>query len=181
MTSDAPAGPASTPAASAARGAAGALGAGGAPGAAPAAAPAGTAVRTPSRSLPPVAKIAVGSIVLMLAGGVYLAAHLPGHPGLAVPAALVIAGAVATAADIALLSRIRPFAWPVFFLVFRWALLAYLVIAGLLAYVFIHDHTPAPTMAVLAATLAVFAVDVPLILAFTVARFQDPSPGAGLT
>lgn len=117
----------------------------------------------------------------MLAGGVYLAAHLPGHPGLAVPVALVIAGAVATAADTALLSRIRPFAWPAFFLVFRWALLAYLVIAGLLAYVFIHDHTPAATMAVLAATLAVFAVDVPLILAFTVARFQDPSPGAGLT
>jgi hypothetical protein len=49
---------------------------------------------------------------------------------------------------------------------------------GLLAFVFIHDHTPAAPMAVLAATLAVFAVDVPLILAFTVARFQDPAPPA---
>jgi ABC-type polysaccharide/polyol phosphate export permease len=135
-------------------------------------APAG---RAAARTLPPVAEIAVGSIVLMLAGGVYLAAHLPGHPVLAVPVALVATGAVATAADIGLLSRIRPFAWAVFFLVFRWALLAYLVIAGLLAFVFVHDHTPAATMAVLAATLAVFAVDVPLILAFTVARFQDPA------
>jgi hypothetical protein len=36
-------------------------------------------------------------------------------------------------------------------------------------------------MAVLAATLAVFAVDVPLILAFTVARFHDPAPDARLT
>jgi ABC-type polysaccharide/polyol phosphate export permease len=133
------------------------------------------AARAASRKLPPVAEIAVGSIVLMLAGGVYLAAHLPGHPVLALPVALVAAGAAVTAADIGLLSRIRPFAWPVFFLVFRWALLAYLVIAGLLAFVFIHDHTPAAPMAVLAATLAVFAVDVPLILAFTVARFQDPA------
>ena len=131
-----------------------------------------------TRKLPPIAEIAVGSIALMLAGGVYLAAHLPGHPALAVPVALVAAGAVATGADIVLLSRIQPFAWPVFFLVFRWALLAYLVIAGLLGYVFVHDQTPAATMAVLAATLAVFAVDVPLILAFTVARFQDPAPPA---
>jgi drug/metabolite transporter (DMT)-like permease len=136
----------------------------------------GPAASATARKLPPVAEIAVGSIVLMLAGGVYLAAHLPGHPDLTVPIVLVAAGAVATAAGIGLLSRIRPFAWPLFFLVFRWALLAYLVIAALLAYVFVHDHTPAATMAVLAATLAVFAVDVPLILAFTVARFQDPGP-----
>ena len=141
-------------------------------GGAPAASPA-------DRRLPPVAELAVASVALMLIGGVYLAAHLPGHPGLAVPAGLVAAGAVLTAADMVLLSRIRPFAWPVFFLVLRWGLVAYLVIAGLLAYVFIRDHTPAATMAVLAATLAVFAIDVPVILAFTVARFQDPAPPAG--
>jgi hypothetical protein len=124
------------------------------------------------RKLPPVAEIAVASIALMLAGGVYLAAHLPGHPSLAVPVATLAAGGAATAANLALLSRIRPFAWPVFFLVFRWALAAYLIIAAVLSFVFIRDHTPAPTLAVLLATLAVFAVNVPLILAFTVARYQ---------
>ncbi len=72
--------------------------------------------------------------------------------------------------------RVRPFAWPVFFLVFRWALVAYLVIAGLLGFVFVRDHTPGATLAVLVATLLVFAVDVPLILAFTVARYADPGP-----
>lgn len=126
------------------------------------------------RRLPPVDVLAVVSVALMLIGGVYLAAHLPGHPGLAVPVATVAAGALLTAVDLALLSRVRPFAWPVFFLVFRWALVAYLVIAGLLGFVFVRDHTPAATLAVLVATLAVFAVDVPLILAFTVARFARP-------
>jgi hypothetical protein len=126
------------------------------------------------RKLPPVAEIAAASIALVLVGGVYLAAQLPGRPALALPVAMVAAGGLATAADLVLLSRIRPFAWPVFFLVFRWGLVAYVVIAGLLAYVFIHDHTPGSTMAVLAATLVVFALDVPLILAFTVARFQRP-------
>lgn len=127
------------------------------------------------RRLPPVAEIAVVSIALMLGGGIYLAAHLPGRVSLAVPGATLAAGALLTLADVGLLSRIRPFAWPVFFQVLRWGLLAYLVIAAVLAFVFIHDHTPGTTMAVLAGTLAVFAVDVPLILAFTVARFARPA------
>jgi hypothetical protein len=131
------------------------------------------------RKLPPIAEIAVISIALMLVGGVYLAAQLPGHPALALPVAVVAFGAVLTAADLLLLSRIRPFAWRMFFLVLRWGVVAYLVIAGLLGYVFIRDHTPAATMAVLAATLVVFAVDVPVILAFTVARFQNPEPAGG--
>lgn len=130
------------------------------------------------RRLPPVDVLAVVSVALMLIGGVYLAAHLPGHPGLAVPVATVAAGALLTTVDLALLSRVRPFAWPVFFLVFRWALVAYLVIAGLLGFVFVRDHTPAATLAVLVATLVVFAVDVPLILAFTVARYADPGRAA---
>jgi hypothetical protein len=145
----------------------------------------GDAAREPAsggfagRKLPPIAEIAVVSIAMMLVGGIYLAAQLPGHPGLVVPGALVAAGAAATAADLAWLSRIRPFAWPTFFLVLRWGLLAYVVIAGLLGYVFIRDHTPGATAAVLVATLAVFAIDVPVILAFTVARFQDPEQARG--
>lgn len=126
------------------------------------------------RKLPPVAEVAVVSICMMLIGGVYLAAKLPGHPSLVLPVALVVAGGVLTAGDMVLLSRVRPFAWASFFLVIRWALLAYGVIAGMLEYVFIRDHTPASTMAVLTATLVVFAIDVPTILAFTVARFADP-------
>jgi hypothetical protein len=131
------------------------------------------------RRLPPVAEIAVAAIALMLTGGVYLGAQLPGQPGLAVPVTVLAAGAALTLADLVLLSRIRPFAWPVFFLVARWALLAYLVIAGLLAFVFVHDRTPGAALAVLAGMLAVFAVNVPLILAFTVARFAAAENTAG--
>ena len=125
------------------------------------------------RRLPPIAETAVVSICLMLVGGIYLAAQLPGHPGLAVPVGLVVAGGLLTVADMVMLSRIRPFAWATFFLVMKWALLAYVVIAGMLEFVFIRNHTPGTTMAVLSATLVVFAVDVPTILAFTVARFAD--------
>ena len=126
------------------------------------------------RKLPPVAEVAVVSICMMLIGGVYLAAKLPGHPSLVLPVALVIAGGLLTVGDLVVLSRVRPFAWASFFLVLKWALVAYGIIAGMLEYVFIRDHTPGSTMAVLTATLVVFAVDVPTILAFTVARFADP-------
>lgn len=128
------------------------------------------------RKLPPVAEIAVASVALMLVGGIDLAARVPGRPSVVVPAVFVGAGAILTLVDMVVLSRIRPFAWPVFFLVLRWALLAYLVIAGLLEYVFVFDHTPAAALAVLTGTLVVFAVDVPTILAFTVARYQPTTP-----
>ena len=129
-----------------------------------------------ARRLPPVSELVVSSLALMLAGGVVMAAQLPGRPSLAAPAALLAAGACLTAVAIALLSRARPFAWGVFYLVVGWALLAYLVIAGLLMFVFVYDGTSGATLAVLIATLAVFAVDVPMLLAFTVARYHAAGP-----
>ena len=114
----------------------------------------------------------------MLSGGVYMAAHLPGHPPLAPAVGLLAGGGVLTVVAVVLLARIQPFAWATFFLVARWALLAYVVIAGILGFVFIYDHTRGATLAVLVLTLVVFALDVPMIMAFTVARYQDTGPSA---
>ena len=131
------------------------------------------------RRLPPVAELAVASVALMLSGGVYLAAHLPSPPPLGPAIGLLAGGGALTACAIALLSRIRPFAWGTFFLVARWALLAYVVIAGLLGFVFVYDHTRGATLVVLILTLVVFALDVPVIMAFTVARYHATSPDIG--
>ena len=78
-----------------------------------------------------------------------------------------------------LLSRVRPFAWGTFFLVARWALLAYVFIAGILGFVFVYDHTRGTTLAVLILTLVVFAVDVPTIMAFTVVRYHQTGSTSG--
>jgi len=127
------------------------------------------------RRLPPVAELVVTSLAMMLAGGVYLASSLPKAPVLAPAVALMTVGAALTAAAIAMLSRVGDFAWDTFFLVARWALAAYAVIAGILGFVFIYDHTRGATLAVLLCTLAIFAVDVPTVIGFTVARYQDAS------
>jgi uncharacterized membrane protein YhaH (DUF805 family) len=70
--------------------------------------------------------------------------------------------------------RIPDFAHGTFLQVARWALLAYLVIAGLLAYVFIRDGARGSMLLILVATLFLFAVDVPTVMAFTVARYHEP-------
>ena len=126
-----------------------------------------------TRRLPPVAELVVASLALMLTGGVYLAAHLPHPPPLAPAVGLLAAGAALTIAAVVLLVRIRPFAWKTFVVVARWALLAYAVIAGLLAFVFVHDGTRGATLVVLVLTLLVFAADVPAVIAFTVARYDE--------
>lgn len=133
----------------------------------------GATAEVPERRLPPVAEVAVVSIVLMLAGGILMASQMPKPPSLVGPGILVAVGGVMTLGDLLVLSRVKPFAWATFWLVMKWALVAYGVISGLLLYVFILNHTRGASLAVLIATLIVFAIDVPTILAFTVARFAD--------
>jgi hypothetical protein len=139
----------------------------------------GSTPSTLERRLPPVAELLVASLALMLSGGVYLAAHLPRQPPLAPAVGLLAGGGLLTFAAIVLLSRVRPFAWGTFFLVARWALLAYVVIAGILVFVFVYDHTRDSTLAVLILTLVVFALDVPTIMAFTVARYHQTGSTSG--
>ena len=73
-----------------------------------------------------------------------------------------------------LVMRIQEFARPVFHRVLGWALLAYAVIAGILEFVFVFDHTPARELALFTGMLLLFALDVPLMLSYSVARWQPP-------
>lgn len=129
--------------------------------------------------LPPVARMGALTLALIVAGGVLMAAQYGRTHSLIVPTILAAAGAVVLVLNVILLARVKAFAWTVFFRVFGWALLAYLVIAGILEFVFIFDHTPAHQLALFSALLFLFAVDVPLILAFSVARWQ-PVPGSAV-
>jgi hypothetical protein len=122
--------------------------------------------------LPPVTALATTTMVLVISGGIYVAAYLPRHAPLALPVGLLAAAAGVLAANVVLLSRVRPFAWHAFFQVGGWTLLAYAIIAGMLEFVFLLDHTSGSLLALLTLTLVIFAVDVPLLLAFSVARYQ---------
>ena len=44
----------------------------------------------------------------------------------------------------------------------------------MLEYVFIYDHTRGSQLLILTGMLLVFAANIPLLLGFSVARFQEP-------
>ncbi len=127
----------------------------------------------PERSFPPISELAVASMALVVIGGIYIASYVPRSVPL-VPALCALAGAgLVLLANLVTLSRLRDFAWNRFFQVFRWALLAYAIIAGMIGYAFIVDGTRGSLLLVLVAMLLIFAVDIPLLLAFSVARYQE--------
>jgi hypothetical protein len=126
------------------------------------------------RRLPPVAELAVTSLALVIVAGIYLVAHLPQRAPLGPAVGLLAAAGGLLVIDAALVSSLRPFAWRVFFQVAGWSLVAYLVIAGLLEFIFIFDHTRGALLVVLTLSLLVFALDIPILFGFSVARYQDP-------
>ena len=130
-----------------------------------------------ARRLPPISELLMASMACVIAGGIYLAAHLPQRAPLGLAASLLAAGAALLVGAAVLVSLLRPFAWRIFFRVAGWALVAYAVIAGLLEFTFVYDHTRGSLLVVLTLSLLVFALDIPLLLGFSVARYQDPDSG----
>jgi hypothetical protein len=123
--------------------------------------------------LPPVTQLAMASMALIVAGGIYLSAHLPRHVPLGPAIGLLAASALLLAVNLLALTRVRDFAWDRFFQVGRWSLLGYLVIAGMIEYVFLRNHIGGGALVVLTLSLAVFAVHVPMLVGFTVARYAE--------
>jgi hypothetical protein len=124
------------------------------------------------RALPPVTELGVISMALIVAGGISIAAKLPGEVPLTLPVLLLAASSVVMLANVAALSRVDGFNWDAFFGVAKWALVAYAVIAGMLEFVFLHNGTSGGVLVVLTLSLVVYAVHVPLLIGFTVARYQ---------
>ena len=124
------------------------------------------------RPLPPVTQLAMVSLSLIVIGGIYLSAHLPDHVPLGPAVALLAASAIVLGVNVFLLSRVSDFDWERFFEVGKWSLLAYVVIAGMIEYVFLRNHVRGGTLVVLTLSLVVFAVHVPMLVGFTVARYS---------
>jgi hypothetical protein len=127
------------------------------------------------RSLPPITEIGAASMVVIAAGVIYLAAYLPKHAPIGVAVALLGLAAALQLTNAFLLYRLRDFAWARFFQVGGWALLAYVVIAGMIEYAFVFDHTRGTQLVVMTLMLALFMLNVPVLIAFTVARYQRTS------
>ena len=124
------------------------------------------------RKLPPFTELGMASLALIVIGGIYLSAHLPRHVPLGPAIALLIGSTVLVVVNLALLARVEGFAWYRFRQVSGWALLAYAFTAGMIEYAFLRDHISGGALVVLTLSLIIYAVQVPTMIAFTVARFE---------
>ena len=113
------------------------------------------------------------SLALIVAGGIYLSAHLPQHVPLTPAVILLALSAGLMAINVLSLTRVRGFPWERFFAVAKWSLLAYALIAGMIEYAFLQNHVKGGALVVLTLSLVVFAIHVPTLLGFTVARYHE--------
>ncbi len=116
----------------------------------------------------------MASLTLIVAGGIYLSAHLPNHVPLAPAVVLLVLSVLLLVINLVMLARVPDFAWDRFFQVGKWSLLAYVGIAGMIEYVFLRNHLRGGPLIVLTLSLVVFAVHVPTLVGFTVARYVGP-------
>lgn len=131
--------------------------------------------------LPPVTQLAMASLALIVAGGIYLSSHLPEQVPLAPAVILLALSAALLFINMAMLSRVHEFAWARFWQVAKWSLLAYAVIGGMIEYVFVRNHLSGGPLIVLTLSVMIFAVHVPILVGFTVGRFYTPADLQSLT
>ena len=121
---------------------------------------------------PPVTELGMLSIGLVAAGVIDLAAYLPKRAPLLPPVILLAAAVAVLAVNVTLILRRPGFAQWRFRQVAGWMLLVYLVVAGMLEFTFLRDHTHGSILVVMTLLLATFTLNVPVLAGYTVARFE---------
>jgi len=127
---------------------------------------------TSATRFPPAVEAVMVSLAAVVVGGILMASHAPKEPPLTAPVILLAVGAVALAAGLLMLARVPGYRWDTFGRVGRWALLAYCVSAGMIEFAFVRNHTRGAPLVVVTLMLVIFALDVPVLIAGTVARYD---------
>lgn len=128
---------------------------------------------------PPITWLGVFSMMITTASAIWIAAYLPKRAPLGVPTGLQIASWVLLAGEVALLAKIRnELSWTSFWGVLKWILLAYLIIGGMLEYVFLYDDVRGSVLVLMTLTLANFIINTTLLLSYGIARYQPLERGS---
>jgi hypothetical protein len=128
-----------------------------------------------NKPFPKAVEIVSLSLACAMVGGIWLGSHASpkAEHSLTLPTVLLIAGGVLLLVGIAMVARVKGFAWNTWMRVGKWALLAYIVESGMILYAFVHNQVRGSTLAVVIGLIALFAIDVPFLIATTVARYDD--------
>ena len=125
------------------------------------------------RVFPPIAWLSTGALALVVVGGILMASYAPRRPPLGVAVSLLGVAVVLLLIVVFLLVRLRNFAWSTFVMVFKWALLAYVIEAGMIEFSFLRNHASGSALEIVTGMLVVFGISVPTTIAFTTARYVE--------
>ena len=123
------------------------------------------------RPYPPVAWLSTGALCLVIIGGILLASYAPRVAPISVTFPLLGFAAALLLCSVILLARLKEFSRRTFAIVFKWALQAYVITAGMIEFAFVRDHTRGSSLVLVTLMLVIFALSVPITIAFTVARY----------
>ncbi len=126
---------------------------------------------------PPTVALTMVSLAAVVINGVWLGAHAPRPTPLALPTVSLAVAVILWVVGLVLLTRVPDFSWAAFVNVAKWALLAYIVAAGMIAFAFVKNEVRGATLAVVLGSLVMFTVDVPTLIGTTVARYANAPPG----
>lgn len=126
------------------------------------------------RPYPPIAWLSVGALASIIVGGIVMASYAPRVAPLAISWTLMALGVALVISAYVALSRVKVFSWTTFRNVLKWALLAYVIEAGVIEFAFVHMHTRGKPLIIVSVMLVIFATSVPTTIAFTVARYAQP-------
>jgi hypothetical protein len=125
------------------------------------------------RAYPPVAWLSTGALCLVIFGGIFLASYAPRVAPVSVTFPLLGFAGALLLSSIILLAKLKEFSRRTFATVFKWALLAYVITSGMIEFAFVRDHTRGASLVLVTLMLVIFAISVPITIAFTVARYAE--------
>jgi hypothetical protein len=123
---------------------------------------------------PPIWECGVAALVLVVVSVIYLASYLPRKPSTVPVYVMLAAATLLIVAQLVLIGGLSSFSRRSFHQVAGWSLAAYVVIGGMIEFAFLRNHTRGEELVLLTWAIALFILDVPLILGFSVARYQRP-------
>ncbi len=127
-----------------------------------------------TKPFPRAVETATLALACAVVGGIWLGSHAADpNASLTLPTVMLIAGGVLLLVAVAMVARMKSFAWGTWVTVAKWALLAYVIESSMIVYAFVHNDVPGSTLAVVVGLIAIFALSVPFLIATTVARYDS--------
>jgi hypothetical protein len=127
----------------------------------------------------PIVTASIASIVFAFLAVGILASYLPRTPPLGWSVGCLAISAVLFVVAVGLIARLHTFAWPLFFRVARWVSVLPAVFAATAIFVFVADGTKGAPLAIMITVLLLASANIPLVVAFSVARHDPASTSVG--